>query len=133
MSHITSVKTEIKSLPILAAACAKLGLELKQDQKSFKWYSRPGQCDHAIVVPGNSRAYEVGVVRNENTGEFSLKFDEYAGGYGLIEKIGTGAKLLKQEYGAEVARQWARRRGYRTVENRGADGKLRIVAQIPNR
>ena len=149
MSHIASVKITIKDLDALARAAKELGLELVQGQKTFKWYGRwmndyhapeaavkngfdPnkfGQCEHAIRIPGNAGAYEVGVVQNPGGEGYTLLYDNYCAGKGLEALIGKGAQKLQQEYGVQVARKHAARLGLRVTQSRGQDGKVRLVCK----
>lgn len=149
MSHIASVKIIIKDLDALRRAAAELGLEFVEGQTTFKWYGRwlndyhapeaavnngfdPkkfGQCQHAIRIPNNASAYEVGVVANPNGEGFTLLYDNYAAGRGLEAKIGQGAQKLQQEYGVQVARKQAARLGMRVTQSRGQDGKVRLVCR----
>jgi hypothetical protein len=102
MSHVTVIKTEIKDLKALAKACINLGLELRPDQKEYKWYQGArNKCDAAVVVPDNDKAYELGLVKNGETYQFET--DNWQGGYGLFEKIGTGGQTLINEYTKTVA------------------------------
>ena len=80
MSHVSSVRIEIRSLEALRLACRRLGLQLNEGQKTHKWYGRwvgdyhgadaafhhgikpedYGKCEHAISIPGDDEAYEIG-------------------------------------------------------------------------
>src|ERR1039458_6688516 len=107
MSHIVSIKLVIRDLDALIAAVKALGLEFMRGQKTHRAFaSNVGQCDYAIRVPGNDRAYEVGVVR-EATGDYTPQCDFWRGGYGLEEKIGKDGQKLIQEYAAQVTQKWA--------------------------
>ena len=125
MSHVCDIKTEIKDLEALAEAAKELGLELVRDQRTFKWYGRHvgdyplpagftvadmGKCDHAIRIPGNSGAYEIGVVkRRDGKPGYTLLYDFWAGGRGMSAKCG-GDQLPKlvQEYTAAAVKRSVR-------------------------
>lgn len=148
MSHVATVKIIVKDLSALRKACPELGLEFREGQTSFKWYGRwmndynapeaavqngfdPkkfGQCEHAIGIKNNPGAYEVGVVKNPTGEGYTLLYDNYCGGMGLEAQIGKGATLIKQAYAAEVARKQVMRLGYRVQQQKGSDGKIRLVA-----
>lgn len=148
MSHIASVKLQIRDLQALVRACKDLGLEFKEGQQTFRWYGRwlndynspeaavsngfdPkkfGQCQHAIGIAGNEGAYEVGVVENPNGPGYVLLYDNWQQGRGLEAKIGAGAGLLKQAYATQVARQEVARLGYRVRQQTTSDGKIRLFA-----
>lgn len=128
MSHVASIQLVIKDLDALEAACKKLGLELVRGQKTFKKYERTmsGECEHAIRLPGNSRAYEIGVVKAP-AGQpgFTLMWDSWQGGYGMVAKVGADAGLLKQGYAGEVALKAARKSGFRLLtQTTKPDGTL---------
>src|SRR5262249_30989281 len=126
MSHISEIAIQVKDLDSLEAACRELGLELVRGQTKYKWFgqwvgdtplppgvkkSDLGKCDHAIRIPGNEAAYQIGVCKNSD-GTFSLRWDFWCGGYGLEERVGSGAGKLIQSYAAEVAMRQARKQGY---------------------
>lgn len=127
MSHVTKIKIEVKSLEALKKAASTCGLEFREGQKCYRWYGRfmgdypswaegidtnkLGQCDHALSVAGNDRAYEVGVVDNGN-GSFSLLWDFWSGGYGLQAAVGNDGSKLIAEYSLEAAQEAAQSQGW---------------------
>jgi hypothetical protein len=119
MSHVAIVDVEIKDLAALARACTNLGLQFNEGQKTYKWYGRSvgdyplpdgfkasdlGKCNHAISVPGNKQAYEVGICKNPNGKGYIPLWDFYAGGFGLQKLVGHNCDTLVHEYAKEVAR-----------------------------
>jgi hypothetical protein len=141
MSHVATIEIEIRDLDALDAAARSLGLELVRGQTTYKWYGRHvgdyplpagftredlGRCDHAIRVPGNNQAYEIGVVkRRDGRPGYVLLWDFWRGGYGLVEKVGENANRLKQAYAIEAAKRAAWRAGHRVLgEIRKADGTI---------
>lgn len=147
MSHVATVKVEVKDLDALRAACAAAGLEWREGQKTFKWFGTwvndydgenaafrsgiapadYGKCDHAIGVPGNERAYEIGVVARPD-GTYALAWDFYHGGQGLETVAGPGCSRLVQAYAGEVAKRTLRRQGYQLQGSRvAADGSVELV------
>ncbi len=137
LSHVTSIKdVEIKDLDCLRRACDRLGLEFREGKKTFNWYGQwvndynaadaaykngvsvkdYGKCDHAIGVKGSpwlnspdaNQPYEIGLIENkEKPGVWTLAYDFYAGGHGLVAKVGEGCKDLIKWYSVEVARKEA--------------------------
>lgn len=118
MSHVTTVRVEIKDLAALQSACQRLGLEFKTNQTNYKWYGRSvgdyiepgtnvaelGKCDHAIGIPNNGTAYEIGVIaRKDAPGVFELRYDFFAGGYGLESIVGSRCSKLIEAYTKEIA------------------------------
>jgi hypothetical protein len=139
MSHVSKIELEIKDLGTLAAACKRLGIELRKGQRQYKWFgsyigdhplpegftqSDLGKCDHAIHVPGAE--YEIGVVRRGNS--YILLWDFWRSG-GLEEKLGKNAGLLKQAYTIEKARIEARRKGYTVIEKK-TDSGVRLYLRM---
>ena len=119
MSHVAVVDIEIKDLNALARACENLGLVFNEGQKTYKWYgssvgdyplpagfkaSDLGKCAHAISIPGNNKAYEIGICKNPNGKGYVPLWDFWAGGFGLQAKVGDNCDLLTHEYAKEVAR-----------------------------
>lgn len=147
MSHVATVDIEIKSLESLRAACAALGLDFREGQKTYKWYgtwmrdyssenaayrngidpSKYGHCDHAIGVPGNDRAYEVGVVLQQD-GSYKLVWDFYCGGFGLMDLTGHDCSKLMKAYVGDVAKRTLRKKGYSFVGTKElADGSVELL------
>lgn len=125
MSHITKKKAKISNLSDLQEACDQIGMEFKEGQTTCRYYAgRKEPCTHAIVVPGNTDAYELGVLQEED-GTFSLLFDSYGGGNGLIDKIGRNADRLMQEVSVAMSIRHMRMKG-RTV-SRVQNGKNVVV------
>lgn len=128
MSHILKMAFVINDLEALDEAASEIGCELVRGQTTHKsYYASGNHCLHAIrVKDANRQTYEVGLTQAAD-GSYELRFDSFAGGNGLIDKIGAEAKLLRQEYtGALVARD-RRRAGYNVSKVR-ENGKLRIHA-----
>jgi hypothetical protein len=127
MSHITEIKLEINDLNALKTAAKQLGLDFNEDQHTHRYFANQrNKCDHAISVPNSKTAYEIGVVKDGQN--YKLNWDPYAGGMGLVTKVGEGAIKLKQEYAVAIAEKQARRDGYRVKrENVGGKVRLRLV------
>lgn len=125
MSHVTDVKLKIHDLDALRDACEHLGLELRENQKTYAWWGtyvgdshaygehRPadmGKCQHAIRIKGDSPRngsqgpWEIGVVAAADGDGFGLYYDAYgSAGARLSQKVGPSANRLRQEYSTAVA------------------------------
>jgi len=133
---------DITDLDALGAACKRIGMELRRDQKTYRWWghsvgdyalppgytaSELGHCEHALSVVGNDRAYEVGVCKSRDGKQgFTLLWDFYGGGYGLEEHVGANCNKLKQAYATEVAIKQAKRQGFQVHESAQQDGTVRL-------
>lgn len=83
----------------LAAACESLGLELKVDQKSYKWYgSKPNPCDHAIAIKGKKGNYEVGLVKKGDHFELECDYHDHA----LTKLVGKNCENITNAYTLNV-------------------------------
>ncbi len=118
MSKVVAIQFLIQDLTALSRACTRLGLEFVRDQHQYRWYGNRGQeegvpegftreelgaCEHAIRVPNNAQAYEIGVVtRRDGQPGYTLLWDSYNRGYGLTDYVGEGAQKLLQAYSLEV-------------------------------
>lgn len=144
MSHVTNINLEIKDLGALRDACAALGLEFREGQTTYRWFgehvgdyplpkgfkaSDLGKCDHAIALPNNKNAYEVGVVRaRDGSDGYVLQWDFWSGGYGLQAAIGNDANKLRQEYAVAVAASKARAKGFRVQRTTNDVGNIILRA-----
>jgi len=146
MSHVSKVDMEILDLDALKKACADCGLEFREGQKTYKWYgswvgdynSRDaatqngidpkdlGKCDHAIGVPGNKQAYEIGVVKNPNGKGYILLWDFWNGGYGLQAKAGPNCGNLTKGYAVAVAKKAMVNKGYSCTQKILATGEVQL-------
>ena len=127
MSHLAKIQLQIKDLAALRLAAAARGLELVEGAQSFKWYQGQGKCDHKLRVKGGSaRGYEIGIVRDEVGGGYSLLWDDFD--QELKGAAGTGAGALKQEYGAAVATKYYESEGFTVHRTLSSDGKIVLTA-----
>lgn len=149
MSHISTVDIEINDLQALRESCKLLGLELVEGQKTYRWYGRfmndyhgddaaykhgidpknYGKCEHAIRIPGNKKAYEIGVARKAD-GRLTLVWDFFCGGYGMEEKVGKNASLLRREYSLAVGMKDMQKKGFKvTRQVNKVTGKPQMYAR----
>jgi hypothetical protein len=125
VSHVAAIKFCITDLEALKVACEKRGLEFVEGQKTFKWFGQwvddynatdaayrqgfdpknYGKCEHAIRIPGDPNAYEIGVVKNPDGVGYSLMLDFWDGGKGMVAKAGgKTCDGLIQDYSIAAAR-----------------------------
>jgi hypothetical protein len=133
MSHVTTIKVEFKDLEAIKETCKILGLEFRENQKTYRWYGHHvgdyplpqgitkqdlGKCDHAIGIKGSKTAYEMGLVKQGD--HYVPIFDFWSGGYGLMEKIGEDANKFVSTYtklvAVKQAKSFARSEGWTISE-----------------
>lgn len=140
MSHVVNVDLQIKDLEALKKACELLGLEFRENQKTYRWYGHHvgdyplpqgftkydmGHCDHALRIKGQPNAYEVGICkRRDGKPGYLMQFDFYAGGHGLMAAIGPAAVKISNEYSAAVAMKKLRAKGFRVSRKVTETGKI---------
>ena len=142
MSHVASIDLEIKDLDCLFKAAAELGLEVRAGQTSYRWfgthvgdYPLPegvtledlGRCEHALGVPNNGKAYEIGIAKVN--GKWTLLWDFFMGGYGLQRLVGEGCQKLKQGYAKQVALKQVKKltgMGWKLTEQKLPSGEIKL-------
>jgi hypothetical protein len=146
MSHVVSIKTELRDIEAVKKACAELGLVFKENQKTIRWFGQwvndysaedaayklgikteqYGTCDHAIEVPGSD--YDVGLLQNPDTGGYRLYFDFFGQhGHRIQEAIGQNGQKLLQYYAAHKVAMEAKMKGYFVQRNTTGDGALKLT------
>jgi hypothetical protein len=106
-----------------------------------------GKCEHAISVAGNAKAYEIGLARypqgtvkrvkladgtevdRDVSGQWTMLFDFWSGGYGLMEKVGQNCGTLAQRYAAVVAEKQARKQGFHVQRKTLESVKIQLVCR----
>jgi hypothetical protein len=147
MSHVVSIKTEMKDVAAIRATCAELGLTFVENQTTYAWWgtsvgdyplpagfkaSDLGKCVHAIKVPGTT--WEVGVVKARNPDGtqregFTLLFDFYGTKGAPITNAlgGNDAKKFLQLYGVNKATIEAKKKGLLVRRQAGKNGAIQLV------
>jgi len=147
MSHVVAIKTELTDLAAVKAACKELGLVFKEGQKTIRWFGewmndyaaadaayklgiKPeqyGTADHAIEVPGSG--YDVGLLRNPETGGYKIYFDFFGQDGAKIQKaIGEGGEKLLQRYAVIKTENTAKAKGWLTTrKNVPNTQKIQVV------
>ena len=118
MSHIVSIKTEVRDPAAVVAACRRLGLPepVHGTARLFE-----GEATGLLVkLPG----WLYPVVCDVQTGE--LRYDNYGGSWGPQEHLDR----FMQSYAVEKARIEARRRGHSVVEQPLADGSIKLSITV---
>lgn len=152
MSHITNVNLKVKDLDALKTACTELGLEFRENQRTYAWWgtfvggtrthgdhdpATFGKGQHAIGLPGATGRmgpggpWEIGVVASKDGAGFDLLYDSYgSAGRALETMAGEGLSRLRQEYAAAVTLRAAHRKlaakGFVAQREMLANGMLRV-------
>ena len=118
MSHIVTIKTQIKDTVALGAACRRLGLT-EPVAGTAKLYS--GEAAGQIVqLPGWTYPAVI------DTGAGSIAFDNFNGAWGDQKELDK----LVQAYAVEKAKLEARKAGHNVTEQALADGSIKLVISV---
>jgi hypothetical protein len=118
LSHIVTVKTEVRDAAAIQAACLRLGLALPIQGKAELF---SGEVEGwAIQLPG----WHYPVVADTATGK--LHFDNFQGRWGNEKHLN---KFL-QMYAVEKAKIEARKKGHTVAEQQLPDGSIKLSVQI---
>jgi len=120
MSHVASVKTQVKDRNLLARVCSALGLPHVPGPQTVDLYERAVAGDFSVKLPG----WNYPVVVNTATGE--VHFDNYAGRWGDSKQLD---KLL-QEYAVAVVEEQTYQltlQGWTVERQTLANGDVQIV------
>ena len=118
MSHIVTIKTEIRDEQVIRAACVRLKLAIPE-HKTCRLFSTTatGLC---VQLPG----WRYPVVCETQSG--AVKYDNYGGAWGQQEELN---KFL-QGYAVEKAKLEARKKGHRVSESKLEDGSIRVTVHV---
>jgi len=118
VSHTSSMEVSVQEsdFEALEAACHDLGVEFVRGQTQFKQYYRKAHCDHAIRVPGNEQAFEIGLVKQDD-GSYDLQSDYFGGSRGLEAKVGPEGQGLKQALARQKDIRYWQTRGFRVTQD----------------
>ena len=121
MSHFTTIKTQIKDIEALRAACQELGLPLlqKTDARGFGGNKLAG--DYTIQLKG---PFDIAVQKQKDS-SFGFTSDLWAG---HVEKeVGKGYGRLLQLYAVHKATREARKKGHFVSRSTKQDGSIKLV------
>ena len=118
MSHIVSIKAEIRDAAAVQAACRRLGLS-EPEHGTVKLFS--GEATGlAVKLPD----WQYPVVCNTASGQ--VRYDNFNGRWGDQQHLDK----FMQAYAVERAKLEARRRGHSTTEQTLADGSIKLTVQV---
>ena len=118
MSHIVTIKTEVRDAAAVRAACQRLGLT-EPVQGTTKLFS--GEVTGlAVQLPD----WRYPVVAELASGH--LRYDNFNGRWGDPKHLDR----FLQSYAVEKAKLEARRRGHQCTEQTLADGSIKLTIQV---
>jgi hypothetical protein len=117
MSHIVTIKTEVRDAQALGAACHRLKLP-EPVMDTVKLFSSEA-TGHCVQLPD----WRYPVVCDLATGQ--VAYDNYQGRWGEPKHLGR----LMQAYAVEKAWLEARRAGHTIMEQTFKDGSIKITIQ----
>ncbi len=118
MSHIVQIKTELRCVNSIMAACKRLNIQ-NPEFKLHKLFTQQVE-GLGIKLPG----WIYPVVVQPETG--SVHFDNYNGKWG--EQVHLDRYL--QSYAVEKAKLEARKHGHTVTEQSLMDGSIKLVVQV---
>ena len=113
MSHTVTIKTQIRDIQAIQAACLRLKLP-QPTQGEVRLFDRVAQ---GIGVQLEGWRFPVCIEADGN-----LLFDNFGGFWGLPDKLDQ----FQQAYAVEKAKLEARKQGYSCQESILADGSIRL-------
>jgi hypothetical protein len=121
MSHFTTIKTQIKDLEALRAACGELNLPLleKTDARGYGGNNRQG--DFVIRLNG---PFDI-AVNQQPDGTFGLTTDRWNGH--VEQEVGRDYGRLLQLYGVHKASKEARRKGLSVLRQPQRNGSIKLI------
>ena len=121
MSHFTTIKTQIKDIAALRAACQEMGFTLLQNADARGYMNNTRKGNWVIKLHG---PYDI-ALNQQQDGTYGLTTDWWNG---HVEKEGGKdyGKLL-QLYGVHKASIEARKKGYTVLRQAKQDGSVKLV------
>ena len=118
MSHIVTIRTEVRDKAAIRAACDRLGLPPPQEG-TFTLFSKT-ESGMAVQLPG----WTYPAVCQLETGE--LRYDNYEGRWGDSQELDR----FLQAYAVERAKLEARKNGYSVVEQQLPDRSIKLTINV---
>jgi hypothetical protein len=118
MSHVVTIKTQIRDPGALAAACRRL--DLKEPVQGCATLFTSQTSGLIVQLPG--WRYPVVV----DTAAGALRYDNYGGAWGQRSELDR----LLQAYAVEKARIEARKAGHTVAEQALPDGSIKLTIQL---
>jgi hypothetical protein len=123
MSHFTEVKSSMRNLEIVQAACQKLGLTFEHAEQGLPIRGFMGDTVTAEVRIGTGTTYDLGLRRNsEGVFEFVADFE-------VLDQMAEGAlrQKLMQTYSHLEVKRSLESQGFVVEEEFQKDGQIQMV------
>ena len=117
MSHVVTIKVDIRDPTALAAACRRLGLD-QPVQGTARLFTSEAE---GLIVNLPDWRYPVVI----DTDARQVHYDNYGGQWGPQSQLDR----LLQAYTVEKVRLESRRAGYTITENSLSDGSIKLTIQ----
>ena len=121
MSHFTEIKTQIKDIVALRAACTELGLKVLQKAQARGYYSNTMKGDFVIKLKG---PYDIALNQTPD-GSYGLTCDWWQGH--VEREVGQKFGRLLQLYGVHKATMEARKRGHMVRRQPQGNGAIKLM------
>ena len=121
MSHIVTIRVEVKDFDAIQAACRRLALKQPSYGRAEIFNTT---VEGVLVELGNDWIYPVVCILE--TGE--VKYDNFEGTWGDEKHL----HRFVQMYSVEKATLEARRKGYGVIEQPLADGSVKLTLNVGN-
>jgi len=118
MSHVVSIKTQLKDVTAIRAACQRLGLAQPVHGKAQLY---AGQTAEGLLVQLPGWKYPLAI--NTESGE--VQHDNFQGHWGDDSRLHE----FLQSYAIEKVRIESRKKGYVLTEQQLADGSVKLQIQ----
>ena len=118
MSHIVTIKTEVRDATAVRAACHRLGLAEPVSGKAQLYSAEASGL--LVELPG----WRYPVVCDLNTGQ--VQFDNFKGHWGEQKQMDR----FLQAYAVEKAKIEARKKGHQATEQLLADGSVKLTIRV---
>ena len=123
MSHFAKIKTQIKSIVALRAACKEMGFEVIDNSVARGYGSNTIPGEHVIRLKG---PYDI-AVNKERDGTYGLTCDWWDGR--VEQEVGKDFGKLLQTYGISLATSLMKAKGFTVKRNLLANGNVELNAQ----
>src|SRR5688572_30352092 len=121
MSHFTTIKTQIKDIDALKAACAELGLPVLHNAEARGFYENKLKGEFVIKLKG---PYDV-ALNKQSDGSYGFTADLWEGR--VEQEVGKDYGKLLQLYAVHKGMREARKRGHLVTRSQKQDGSIKLV------